>query len=142
MTHYVLTSPSFGGQVEFKYNAIGRLILYKDGSDMTPEQREWMLKRMPFSAEGLEAIKAVIKGRLDEVPPDLTFDTAYNHYGYPRNRFRAEPIWNKLKEGDRLNCLRSFRPYRQYVERKGIAMMCFDRYLRERQWETDWHSLK
>lgn len=142
MKHYVLTSPSFGGQVEFKYNDADGLILYKDDSEMTPQQRIWMLRHIPVIAGELEELKVKIKGSLDEVPPDLSFDTAYNAFGYPRNRFRAEPLWNKLKEGERLNCMRSFKPYQRYVERKGIAMMCFDRYIRERQFETDWRTLK
>lgn len=142
MKHYVLTSESFANQVEFKYNDVGRLILYKDDSDMSQSQREWMVAHIPISEADLHALRNAIKGRLDEVPPDLTFETAYIAFGYPRNRFRAEPLWDKMKEGDRLNCHRSFRPYHRYIERKGIATMCFDRYLRERQWETEWNKLK
>ena len=142
MKHFVLTSPSFDGQIELKYNEGARLILYKNDSQMDTVQQDWMLKNIPVMEEQLAFFSSKIKGRLEEVPPDLSFDTAYKLFGNPRNRFRAEPLWNKMKEGDRMNCIRSYKPYQRYVERKGIAMMCFDRYLRERQWETEWNTLK
>jgi hypothetical protein len=142
MKHFILTSPSFEGQIELKYNQDARLILYKNDSQMDTVQQDWMLKNMPVMEDKLAEFSSRIKGRLEEVPPDLSFETAYELFGYKRNAFRAKKIWSKLKEGDKMNCIRSFKAYQRYVDRKGIAQMCFDRYLSEEHWNTEWHTLK
>lgn len=142
MKHFIITSQSFDGHIALKYNQEGRLILYKNDSEMDSVQQDWMLKNMPLMEGQLVQFSSRIKGHLEEVPPDLSFETAYEMYGYKRNAYRAKKVWEKMNAGDKMNCIRSFKPYQKYVGRKGIAQMCFDRYLSERHWETEWNSLK
>lgn len=142
MKHYILTSQSFDGQVEFRYSDSGRLSLFKDDSKMSSEQYDWLILHLPSNEDQLTVIKSKIKGKLEEVPPDLSFETAYNLYGFKRNAFRARKIWEKMTDGDKMNCIRSFKSYLRYIGRKTISQMIFDRYLAERQWETDWDALK
>ncbi|ASZ11078.1 hypothetical protein CK934_08950 [Chitinophaga sp. MD30] len=142
MTHYILTSPRFSGQVELKYNEVGMLTLYSNESEMNQEQHNWIVTHLPVLSSMLAEFTKRITGDLREVPPDLTYETAYKLYGFPRNSYKAKPLWAKMSDPDRMQCILSFKEYHKYLRRSGHGQMIFDRYLREKHFETTWDKVQ
>ncbi|WP_437918423.1 hypothetical protein [Sphingobacterium sp. LRF_L2] len=143
MRKYVLTSQMFAGSVTFGYNENGRLVWLDDDADFNDMQRDWLLSesRFPKYIDMVDALANVIKGKLTEVPYDISFDAFWDAYANKKNRKRAEGLYNKMSEQQRLKCILSISPYLNYLSRvKWRNQSDPDTYLRNEQYETDWNK--
>ena len=70
-------------------------------------------------------------------PPKISFKTFWDSYGYKRDRYAAEPVWNRLSDKDRRAALAGIARYREECSRTGIAMMHGRNYLLHRRWEDE-----
>jgi len=138
---YILTSPSFAGNVVFGFYG-GYLVTFSNESEMNGDQRKWLYTHFPFTLQNLTAIQTQIKGRLEQVPVDLTFDAFWEVYGKKVNRKRCEPQWKKLSEAERITCLRSIPAYNSYLKRMhNRAKLDPENYLRRESFQNPWNSL-
>lgn len=139
MKKFVLTSPKLQGQVTFGYNDDGFLIFFHNEAEMNREQHQWMLNNNPGLQQNITILAQIIQGRLEELPEDLSFDRFWVDYGKKINKARCIPLYNKLKDADKMLCLRGIRPYDRYLNRnpwRGKADP--ETYLKKRMFETDW----
>lgn len=145
MRKFVLTSQMFTGSVTFGFNEDGWLNYFNNEADFDNTQHGWLLNIeknvFPRHVSQIEALAKVIKGRLEEVPPDLSFDAFWDAYGKKINRKRAELLYKKMSEPQRLKCILSIKPYQNYLGRvKWRTQADPDTYLRNENYETDWNK--
>ncbi|SJN38372.1 hypothetical protein FM120_11195 [Sphingobacterium faecium PCAi_F2.5] len=145
MRKYVLTSQMFEGSVTFGFNDEGWLTFYNNEANFDNKQHAWLLDLeknvLPREINGIQGLALKIKGKLQEVPPDLTFDAFWNSYTNKKNRKRSEGLWNKMNESQRLKCILSVQPYLNYLNRiKWRNQADPDTYLRNEGYDTDWNK--
>ncbi|MCZ2129290.1 MAG: hypothetical protein LC109_03385 [Bacteroidia bacterium] len=143
MRHFILTSTSFTGQIEYKYCNEGYLISFKNEAALSAVQREKILVKMPLTIAGFNNLIAISKTlTVQEIEQDLGFDSFWNLYDKKINRKRCEPLWNKLKDADRLRCMQNIPVYKRYLQRTNFrAQKDPDGYLRDRLFETEWNKI-
>ena len=68
----------------------------------------------------------------------IPFKTFWDAYGVKRDRYAAEPVWNRLSGKDREAAIAGIEAYREDCRRRGVAMCYGVRYLRHRRWEDEY----
>jgi hypothetical protein len=84
-----------------------------------------------------EAILGLMKKwpkHVEQVPEDVSFERFYAEYGYKRNRHRAEQLYKKLPEAERVKAIQYISKYLQNLKRDNAAQKYPDTYLRNRNW--------
>ncbi|MDM8176863.1 hypothetical protein QT327_21350 [Olivibacter sp. 47] len=141
MKKFVLTSPKFMGSIQFWYNEIDLLINYTNETDLDETGHKWMLGNLPEHLSMLDGLKAKIKGNINELPPDLTFEAFYEPYSHKVQKKRALALWNKMNDESKLAAIFSVKPYLAYLQRvKWRNQADPDTYLRNAMYETDWNK--
>lgn len=142
MRHFILTSSKFSGQVSYKYCDSGYLIEFRYEATMNDQQRNWLLSKMPLTIAGFEALIANSDTvKVEEVMLDLSFESFWKTYPHKRNPQRCKPLWEKMSEKNKLQCLQSIEPYKRYVQRRGIAHKDPEGYLRGQEYLNDFNKL-
>lgn len=140
----------FAGSVTFGFNDNGWLIYYVNEADFTDQQFAWLyninidkgIMRLPLHINAIESLADTIKGKLTEVPPDISFEAFWKAYGRKINRKRCEAYYNKLSEAQRLKCIISIKPYLAYLNRvKWRSQADPDTYIRQEMYENEWNGL-
>ena len=148
MKRYSLTSHLFEGSVIFGFNEQGWLVFYKNEAEFTAEQQDWLfeikdgMSRFPVHLFKIQSLASVIKGELKELPPDLSFEVFWDAYDKKVHRKRAEPIYKKLSEADRLKAITEIKPYQKACQRTNRGIADPEKYLRSAYYETDWSKVK
>ena len=141
MKKYSLTSQSFAGAVVFGYSNEGFLVLYSNASEMTAQQQEWLLNKLPVNIINISELAKVVKGKLEEMPEDLSFDCFWESYGKKINKKRCEPMFNKLDDVEKYRAISTIVPYKNYLKRSGWRGQADpEKYLKDRYFETNWNS--
>ncbi|WP_143960253.1 glutathione S-transferase family protein [Litoribacter populi] len=141
MEKYVLTSSSFSGNVVFGYVG-GFLAYFHNNASMNQEQIKWILTHLPLSLKNLEEIRSKIKGKLEMIPPDLSFDAFWEAYGKKVNRKRCEPLYKKLTDAEKITCLMSIPAYNSYLKRMGNrAKLDPENYLKKEAFQNPWSQI-
>jgi len=136
----MLTSPKFTGEVMFGYDHNGDLIYYNN--EINDEVVvKWMKRFIPIDINELQSFKTKVQATVTEVPEDLTFDRFWNAYDKKINRKRAEPIFKKLTDGEKMQAIVRIKAYQEYCHYKHRAIADPEKYLRE-LFETDWGKMK
>jgi hypothetical protein len=66
---------------------------------------------------------------------DLSFEYLWKLYNYKNGKKNAEEQWNKLKDPDKLKCLRSIPKYNTKLFGTGTAKVYLERYIKNKRWE-------
>lgn len=143
MRKYILTSHLFEGSVTFGFNEDGYLVYLNNEADFNTTQFDWFLSpdKFPRHIDHVQRLAAVIKGKLEEAPPDVSFDAFWDAYANKKNRKRSEGLWKKMSDSQRLKCVLSVKPYLNYLARvKWRNQADPDTFLRNEQYETDWNK--
>lgn len=144
MRKFVLTSSLFAGSVTFGFNESGWLVLLNNEAEFNDVQYKWLFEdhRFPKRIEAVTVLASLIKGKLEEVPPDISFDAFWNAYGRKVNRKRCEGLYKKMSDAQRLKCVLSIQPYLSYLARvKWRNQADPDTYLRQEMYDSDWNRL-
>ena len=137
---YVLTSPKIDGKVVFGFD--GQLLRTLEQKGLRQGQLEGLLSMLPCTEERLKEIVAGKSGaKLQMIPPDLSFGAFWDAYKKKVNKLRCEPLWQKLSEVERMECIMSLPGYESFLRRDGRAKRDPDRYLKEKSWQNKWDSL-
>ncbi|QXU42073.1 hypothetical protein [Pedobacter sp. D749] len=142
MLKYILTSPKFTGSVTFGYDSGGFLVYFLNETEMTPIQKEWLLRKLPLGDGSLKEISKLIEGDLKEVPADLSFETFWDKYDKKINRKRTEPMWKKMPDAERMAAIMNIKPYDSYLQRTGIGKAHPENYLKKEYFNVEWHREK
>ena len=117
MKKYILKSKAFSGAVTFGYDAAGYLVFFINEAEMTEDQLKWCSHNLPAKEEYLESYKGIIKGTIEEIPMDISFDAFWDAYGHKVNRKRCEPLWKKLSDADKATAIMNIKPYEAFIKR-------------------------
>jgi len=138
---YTLTSQKFKGKLVFGYTE-GFLTYYETAAEMKSESYKYILEHLPPVPSQLKKLADAIPGKMEAVPDDLTFDAFWEAFGKKENRHRCEPLWKKLSEADRIECLSSIKPYDGYLKRMNWrAKLSPENYLKKESFRNSWNSL-
>jgi len=141
MKKYSLTSSYFSGAVVFGYSDEGHLVLYSNGGEMTSQQHDWLLTNLPMHITHVDELAKVVKGKLEEMPSDLSFNCFWETYGKKINRKRTEPLYIKLDDVEKYRAIAGIVPYKNYLKRSGWrGQVDPEKYLRDRYFETNWNA--
>lgn len=143
MTKYIFTSERFTGSVVFGYDdEFNVLTYYKVEAEMNDKQLSYLLSNLPFHKVNIAGFAKAVKGVLQEEPADISFDAFWDAYDKKVNRKRAEPIYKKLADQERLMAIVAIKAYKKYCGQSGRAIADPEKFLRDRYFDTDWRGLK
>lgn len=145
MIKYILTSDYFTGSVTFGFNSSNWLVFFSNEAEFSEDrQYKWLFEidRFPIRLEQIAELAKVIKGTLKEVPADLSFDTFWDKYEKKINRKRAEQIWKKLSDADKMLAIVNIKPYDSYLQRTGIGKAHPENYFNKEYHKVDWNREK
>ncbi|TAN18809.1 MAG: hypothetical protein EPN37_04415 [Chitinophagaceae bacterium] len=143
MKKFILTSSKFEGQVTFGYNEKDILIFLHNEAQMNNTQHNWLIHHLPACSEEIQKLNKILQGKLEELPEDLSLDRFWQLYNKKINRKRCEPLWKKMKEAEKMQCLRSIPHYEQYLNRINWREKADpENYLKKAMYQNDWRNLK
>ncbi|MGY6521990.1 MAG: hypothetical protein ACXIUD_09695 [Mongoliitalea sp.] len=138
---YTITAAKFTGKLVFGYSN-GLLTYFENAAEMKDANYRWILENMPLIPEQLKKLADAIPAKMEVVPEDLSFDAFWNAYNKKANRHRCEPLWAKMSDADRIECLSSIKPYDAYLKRVSYrAKLDPENYLKKEAYRNQWSSL-
>jgi hypothetical protein len=143
MKRYLITSAAFTGEIQVLYGQDAKL-LYIDflNCEMSEEQISFFKEKLPvyWSDENFNKAFASAKSiNVVEEGYKIAFDTFWNKYNLKHNRIRAEKLWNKLSEADKVNAYFGLRGYERHLMlNQWKSKADPETYLRNRYWESEW----
>lgn len=137
MRKYVLTSPGFKGELIFGYNSEQVLVHFENNAELEAPHLDYLKRNFPFVADELP--KVVRKGKLTEIT-DLSFTKFWADYSYKvGNKARAEKLWNKLQESERIAVFEALPRYNYYLKtHPSIEKTYAETFLYQRRWENEY----
>lgn len=140
MPKYLIEFKKSKAAVLLEYNPDGCLVSYDHSGEWDFTQFKYFFERFPFLLKYLdEWRKMSIEWNLkvEEVLPDLSFDRFWLEYAYKiGNKKRAENLWNKLKDADRIQSLSYLKTYDTHLAmHPGQSKLYPETYLNQRRWE-------
>ena len=141
ITKYIMKSQSFGGTVVFGFDEEGALKYYENESEMNLAQSQWLFSNFPFTLDHLQQVQGKIKGKVELIPADLSFEKFWNAYNKKLNRKRSLPLWNKMSDADKVECLMSIKSYDSYLKRVKRGKLDPENYLKRESWTNNWNQI-
>jgi hypothetical protein len=147
MRHFLMTSPAFEGHVNLIYDGDGA-IQQVDFTDCTiPYQIRKILLERIANFILLDQLPSVLNGShatVVEKGYEVTFEQFWAAYPLHRNAFKARQFWSKMDEAEQVKAFMSLKVYKRYLDRnkEWLKPMLGDRYLRTREYETEWHKIQ
>lgn len=133
-TTYIVTGKRTG-QITFKFDLNGDLILFKfDGDPLSEKQRKWLYPRIPTSENGMGMWTCIKEFTVTKGEPDLSFDNFWNTYDEKQKKIPTQKLWNKLSTDDKFNAIAYIKRYNNHLRLKGTAKALPDTYLRQKRW--------
>jgi hypothetical protein len=137
MRKFVITSSKNNVQCVLTYNKEGILQAFEMLGEFNLEQLTWAQKRVPQKAEVLEHLKK--QGvPISELLEDLSFETFWSKYSYKVKKARAEKIWNKMNDKDKLLAILGVFRYDRHLSKTGEAKAHPATYLQDKRWEDEY----
>lgn len=142
--HVLLMSSKFDGEVELRYNERGLLDKFEYRAKMTDDMIRMFYNNLPVSKSALTQMVAQSKTlRIKEVPIDTSFDSFWEKYDRKVNKNRCKPIYEKLSESERIQCVMAISQYFFFLGRYPTrAKMDPENWLKRHGWETEWSKIK
>lgn len=138
---YTLTSAKYTGKLVFGYTN-GLLTYFECAAEIKEGGYRWILNNFPLIPELLKKMAEELPGKMEVVPEDLSFEAFWNSYGKKANRHRCEPLWKKMTDADRVECLTSIKPYDGYLKRVNWrAKLDPENYLKKEAYRNNWNQL-
>jgi len=139
---FLLTSINFEGQITFGYNDEGYLVYYLNESDQSEMQLRNFLALLPRVEEEFYKITNIPTVTVVKVPIDLSFDRFWEIQLKKINKLRCIPIYNKLKDKDRIDAIAQYVPYTVYCNKNSRGIVDPENYLKKEYFKNDWKKEK
>jgi hypothetical protein len=146
MRKYLITNPLYSGHVAVLYNAAGLLVLI-DFAETSMGENYITAFKAAVPAHSSQLASAFKPGTtIVEAALKITWEEFYEDWPYKRNAFLGKKIWVKMNEADKVIAYYNKKDYISYCKRQqskyDYQPMMVDRYLRQREFETEWKKLK
>lgn len=105
MKTYLWTSELFTGEIEFRFDASGKLLGYENRAELNAHQLDAILGQLPRTSDRLEElIKSSSSSKLTEVKKDITFDKFWERYDDKVNssKKRTKVKWDKMPKAEQV----------------------------------------
>lgn len=133
MRKFLLTSRKDSRQIVYTYNDAGELVGIELLGQPSTEQRRWAFSFIPFNMPVLQKEPFSLLN-ISELVEDLSFDVFWERYGYKVKRQRAEEVWEKMKDADKILALLAIPRYKRHIQQRNISQAHPDRWLKDRRW--------
>ncbi len=140
LTTYVLLNKEGKQLLLLSYNDGGYLVGFQWLIEPTEQQMVWLTSNIPWADKHIETIVERSNGKVkvEIVPHNIGFEAFWNAFGYKvGDKAKCIKLWDKLKDNERLACIRSFKKYELFLEQKGTAKVWPERYLSRKYWENE-----
>jgi hypothetical protein len=144
MKKYVFTKDTLIGNVIFGYNPAG-LLVYYDASPAQPTEAQLivLLKGLPREEQELQQLADKTNGTIRLLMEDISFESFWEKYGRKIKRLRAEPMFKKLSDANKLQAIIGIAAYDAYLEKTNFrGKVDADNYLRHEYYLVDWKKEK
>ncbi len=149
MRKFSITSDHFEGEITIAYNEKGVINLVDTtDSEFTVKNMIRLFKILPKelgsdSNKTLNTFSVTSKLHIVEIFGDLSFKRFWDTYGHKVNRKRCLPLYEKLDDKSKSLAISRIAPYKRYLTwTKYRGIMDPEKWLRDQQFETEWHKLK
>ncbi|MEI6899429.1 MAG: hypothetical protein WCL00_06095 [Bacteroidota bacterium] len=144
MKRFIYIASSGNWEMELRYADDGLLIFFelRERIELTRDMHAKVVEKFPRSVDDLEQFVKNAHGKMQEVQQEVTFEMFWDGYSKKINRLRAESLWKKMNEAERIQCYNSLKSYNRCLERTGRYKQDPETYLRGRGWETPWSQIK
>lgn len=136
--YYVSSQASFGGYVEFIFNASGTLVFFSAlEAKLDEEQLKWFANISAVHSEFIETIKAVPKLKLQQITTEVTFDMMWNRYDdkLSSSKKRAQIKWERMSKAEQLKAYNYVYTYVGSLA-AGIRKKYLETYLNSELWNN------
>ncbi len=146
MRRFLINNPKFTGQAEIWYNERDTLCKIDcTGTDMDQMTISHFKHALPSTVQGLLQGKGFTQDTtIVEAGYEVTFEQFYADYPLKRNRFKAEEVFKRMNKVEQAKAFNSLHFYKGYCTRNSswYTPMIADKYLRNREYETEWNKIK
>lgn len=148
MKKYLVTNAAFTGEVTLVYDANDMLVCIDLlNATMQPETIAAFKRAVPVVGSA-ENFKAAFSAATTIVAAnvEISWEMMYKDWPYKRNAFEGKKVWDKMSASDKVAAFYNKKDYISYCKRQQSKYeyqpMMIDRFLRKREFETDWKKLK
>lgn len=145
MRRFFITSAKFTGQAELLYTASGILsCIDATNTNMDEETIKAFKRAVPANIAGLAAGEGFSADTvIVEADFEVDFNLFWKDYPLHRNRYKAEQLFNKMAKTEQVKAYHNLKLYKDYCrQREWYTPMMADKYLRSREYETEWNKIR
>lgn len=142
MRRFLITSNKFTGTAELLYGHDGHLLaIDMRQAAIAPEIKQAFKRAVPVNLADLQ--QSFTEGTtIVEADYVVSFKQFYDEYPLKRNRYKAEQVFEAINKSEQVKAYYSLKQYNRYCHRNSwYTPMIADKYLRNREYETDWDKL-
>jgi hypothetical protein len=139
MKTYLMTSPSFEGEVEFVYNDLDLLQGFDSSRALLSEKQQvWILKNFPrelLEAEKLLKDNPAIK--FYELKTDITFEMFWSRYNEKVRSSKKKSLakWSRISKIEQIKCYQFISIYEKSIQ-SGVYKKYAETYLQSELWNN------
>lgn len=145
MQKYLISNPRFLGEAHITYNNEGNLIIIDlSNTNLNSTILQAFKNAIPPTEDQLINGNSFTQAtKIIEENYTVTFEQFWQRYPLHRNRYKAEIVYNKLSVSIQIQAYENLQQYIKYCKRNAsyYTPMLADRYLRTREYETNWNKL-
>lgn len=141
MTRYILQSIRTGNEIDVTYDDAGRLVAVELKGDYTEAEHSAVWPLMPITIDKMREL-SIKNVTIREVMPDLSFERFYKDYELLLDKKRAEAVWKRMSDSDKMAAITCIPEYNKYLARKGTAKAYPKTFLNNEYYNTDWKRAK
>jgi hypothetical protein len=146
MKKFIITSPSFTGEINVLYGLDWKLLFIDFlKCDLSDEQMQYFKDKLPVNLTGEDKTESLTqcfgKSKLNIVEEGyfVSFDQWWTRYNLKRNRARCEKLWHKLSDADKVNAFFKLGMYDRHLALEQWKTKADpDTYLRNKYWNNEW----
>jgi hypothetical protein len=143
MTRYLITSTTTGNEIDVTYDASGQAIAVLMNGTLTRDQHIKAWSSFPLFLEDMHNMVKQFKTlTIQEVMPDISFERFYKAYNLLLDRKRAEAIWNKMTDANKMKAIMCIAEYDKYLARTGVSKAYPKTFLLNEYFHTDYKKVK
>lgn len=138
---YIMTSQKLQGKVlvEFTIEGLFKSLSIENEEDSNMKLIKFLFNWLPPTKEAMKTSAYQKHFFIDIVPPDLSFEAAWDLYAYKvGNKERAKRLWNALSEHEKALAMAQIVKYKRWLSTRNQAQAYFTTWLNERRFENQY----
>jgi len=144
---YTIRSKNTSNVWVFKYDLNGNLAGFEvlEGI-LNEEQISWFFekRRFPYLEIHIHEWQKKLRANFEITigDPDLSFENAWEIFGHKVDKKLAQSAWSKAGKEVKIKFFLSMPAYKRYLNRKGVAQISFERYVKREKYNDEFDKIK